>query len=361
MKKSILVFPAGMPRSIAYLRKLMDEGVAVVGSSSLAFDPSRELYPAWVHLPYVTAPEFDQALARAIAQHDIGGIYTPNIVVWDHLDKVLQDIAPGVRLVNASPIEEVLAQYQTALKQAHAVGGSSLQIASELPAKRPLTEIEVASLYRHANSIPGMCDDDKLRALLEIFRYSVAGDVVEIGSWWGKSAFVLARLAQSYGIGKLLCVDPWSNEHLVQGEAMVDSSSAQVDANDALRIFQMNLWPYGFGQVNYLRMPSVQGARCYRNGQHVETDVFGSTDFDGRISILHIDGNHAYHAVKSDIVAWCDLVVAGGWIVIDDYIWPYGNGPRRAGDEFLRDHVRHIEVAFAIGSALFIQLSSQIG
>src|SRR5258707_10756515 len=50
---------------------------------------------------------------------------------------------------------------------------------------------------RYADIIPGMCDDDKFHALLETARYSVNGDIVEIGSWWGKSAFILARLARS--------------------------------------------------------------------------------------------------------------------------------------------------------------------
>ena len=70
---------------------------------------------------------------------------------------------------------------------------------------------------------------------------------------------------------------------------------------------------------------------------------------------LHVDGNHSYESARADVDAWADLVIAGGWIIIDDYIWPYGDGPQRVGDEFLRSHQGEIACAFVMGSALFIQ------
>lgn len=357
MNKSILIFPAGMPRALEYLQKAQRDGLAVIGGSSLAYDPSREKYPAWVHLPFVTAPTFDAALKQALSDFNIGGIFTPNIVVWDHLNKILKDLAPDVSLVNGSPIEEALTAYQTAQRQARHAQEYSLPLASRLAPKQQLPAIELAAIFRHSNAIPGMCDGDKIRALFEIFRHTVKGDIVEIGSWWGKSAFILARLAHCYNVGHLLCVDPWTNEHLVQGEAMVDSCSAQVDAAEALVIFEMNLLPYSFKHVNYLRMPSTDGALHYRKHRSVTTEAFGSTTYCGKISVLHIDGNHSYPAVKADIASWADVVMDGGWIIVDDYIWPYGDGPQRAGDEFLSEYKDRIDVAFVMGSALFIQLS----
>ena len=49
-----------------------------------------------------------------------------------------------------------------------------------------------------------------------------------------------------------------------------------------------------------------------------------------------------------------------GWIIIDDYVWPWGDGPQRAGDEFLAEHHRKIGCAFVIGTALFVKLSEAI-
>jgi len=299
------------------------------------------------------------ALKRAIAEFDIAEIYTPNIVVWNHLDQMLAKLAPGVVLANSSPVDEVLGGYRQAITKAQYFAANQLSIASEV-ASRPLpSNAELAGLCRYADLIPGMCDDDKFHALLEIARYSVKGDIVEIGSWWGKSAFILARLAQCFEIGKLLCVDPWADEHLLQGEKMVDSVSAQVSAEEAFAVFQIGLLPFNANHINYLRMPSVDGAERYAKDRTVNTGEFGCTEYSGNISILHIDGNHAYEAAKADVEAWAGFVVDGGWIIIDDYVWPYGDGPRRAGDELLDDIRSRISSAFVMGTALFIQLALQ--
>jgi cephalosporin hydroxylase len=218
--------------------------------------------------------------------------------------------------------------------------------------------IEIASLSRYTEIIPGMCDDDKFHALLEVARRAVEGDIVEIGSWWGKSAFIFSWLARYFGIGKLLCVDPWDNQHLVQGEKIVDSGSAQVDAEEALQVFQIGLLPFNANHINYLRMTSVEGAAHYAGSRSVNSEVFGKTEYAGSISILHIDGNHAYAAVKADIESWQPFMREGGWIIFDDYVWPFGDGPHRAGDEFLESYQSGIATAFVMGTALFIQMSS---
>jgi Methyltransferase domain len=359
MNKPVLVFPAGMPRALDYLQKCLREGRSVIGSSSLGYDPSQEKYPKWVYLPYVTNPEFNQALKQAVENFDIGEIYTPNIVVWNHLNQTLGQLTPGVTLANISPVDEALSGYRAALGKARYFADHQLSLASCLPPRPLPSEVELAALSRYADIIPGMCDDHKLHALIEVARHSVKGDIVEIGSWWGKSAFILARLAQCFDIGKLLCVDPWSNAHLVQGEKTVDSGSAQVDADEALTIFQIGLLPFYCNHINYLRMTSVDAAAHYKIECSVSTAAFGLTEYAGKISILHIDGNHAYEAAKADIEAWGSLVIAKGWIIVDDYVWPFGDGPKRVGDEFLERNYSRISTAFVMGTALFIQLTTQ--
>lgn len=360
--RSILVFPAGMPRSLEFLRKSLGEGRAIIGASSLTLDPSQEKYPAWLTLPYITEPGFNEELKRAISRYDIGGIYTPNLVAWDYLNRTLQEIAPEVSLVNESPAAMELNGYRTAVKYSQQLIETQLPLASCTRAKEAAAKIELAALFRHADIIPGMCDHEKFCVLCEIARHSPRGDIVEIGSWWGKSAFILARLARLYDIGNVLCVDPWSNQHLVQNDdkGMVDAVSAQVDAEEALTVFEMNLLPYNANHVNYMRLPSVDAARQYGGGHKVSTASFGTTHYSGEIAILHIDGNHSYSAAQADIAAWSGFVVAGGWIVVDDYIWPYGDGPQRAGDEFMAANLESIVVAFVMGSALFLQLASRI-
>ena len=359
VNKPVLVFPGGMPRSLEYLQKCLRDEQAVIGASSLDYDVSQERYPAWIHLPYVTQPEFNAALKQAILRYDIGGIFSPNPVVWNQLSRTLGEIAPGVALVNDSPVNAELSSYRTAQVQAREIIDRPLPLASESPAKPAISEIELAALIRHADLIPGMCDREKLCALCEIARHTPRGDIVEIGSWWGKSACIFARLARCYAIGNLLCVDPWTNELIVSkdADAMVDAAFAQVDAEEAFRVFQIGLLPYSFNHINYLRMTSVEGAQYYGRQRSVSTEAFGRTEYAGHIAVLHIDGNHAYESANADIESWGKFVIPGGWIIFDDYVWPYGNGPQRAGDEFLESNRSRISTSFVMGSALFVQLT----
>lgn len=360
-EKPTLIFPAGMPRSLDYLDKCRREGKPVIGSSSLSYDVSKEKYSTWSYLPYITEPEFNDALKTAISEFDIGGIYTPNPVVWNYLNRVLKDINSDIALVNDFPVKDELSGYHTALSYARQVLEKPLQLASSLDAKVSISEMEIATLFKHGNMIPGMCDDEKICALCEIAKYAPRGDVVEIGSAWGKSAFILARLAQCYGIGKTLCVDPWKREYLVQNDkgGLVDSGIAQYDGEESLLVFEMNLLPYSKNDINYLRLPSTEAAQHYRERRSATTASFGTTDYCGSIAILHIDGNHSHAAVEADIAAWGGLVAPSGWIIFDDYVWPYGDGPKEVGDAFLAENRGGIDVAFVMGSALFLQLSAQ--
>lgn len=344
-----------MPRSLAYLEHALAEGFRVIGSSSLGHDPARERYSEWVHLPYITASDFDEVLHRVIVEFDIGGIFTPNPVVWDYLDRCITESFPGISLVNVSPVASEVAPYHKALEFAASVLAEPLPVATNEPAKPSLSALEIAALFSHAESIPGMCDHEKIRALCELFRHTPPGDVVEIGSWWGKSAFVLARLATCYGVGKLLCVDPWSNEHLIQKDKKGLVDRVPVNADEALTMFQLNLLPYAHGTVNYLRLPSVEAAKEYRRSHVVANPVFGETLYTGHIAVLHVDGNHSYENARADIEAWAVKVLPGGWIVIDDYRWPYGDGPKQAANEYLLNSKPKIECAFFMGGALFIK------
>lgn len=354
--KRILVFPAGMPRSLAFLEHALAEGQWVIGSSSLGYDPVRERYPQWVYLPYITSTDFVQSLQRVINDFEIDGVYTPNPVVWNFLHRCINTLLPNVTLINASPVASEVAPFRKALHFGQLIINNPLLLAAVCTPQSSISSLEISAIFHHADSIPGMCDQEKIRALCELFRYCPEGDVVEIGSWWGKSAFVLARLAICYSVGKLLCVDPWSNAHLVQNDKKGLVDSVPVDADEALTIFQINLLPYGHGAVNYLRLPSVNAAAIYRDRPVVNTASFGETKYAGRIAVLHIDGNHSYVRAHSDVSAWADLVTPGGWIVIDDYIWPYGDGPQRVGDEFLAANSAYIHCAFVMGSALFVQV-----
>jgi hypothetical protein len=85
MTKSILIFPSGMPHSLAYLEQALTEGHRVVGSCSLMYNPSSDHYPSWTYLPYVTDDNFMPALREVISSFGSTGIFTSNIVTLHYL------------------------------------------------------------------------------------------------------------------------------------------------------------------------------------------------------------------------------------------------------------------------------------
>jgi len=356
--KAILIFPAGMPKSLEFLERCQREGRAVIGSSSLAYDVSKERYPSWVFLPYINDPGFDLALKEVIDNQGIAGIYCPNPVAWSHINRELEKIDSEVRLVNDWPVNEELSSYRSAIALAQKASETPLEVASSLNKKPSISPLKLASLFRHANAIPGMCDNEKIRALCDIFRFAPRGDVVEIGCAWGKSAFVLACLARIYGIGNTLCIDPWKADFAVQRDegGLVDSGIADYDLDEMATIYEMNLLPYAAGDVNYLRMPSTEAVLYYGEGCKVNSKSFGVTTYTGGIAVLHVDGNHSYDAAKADVGAWSKYLVPGGWLIIDDYVWPFGDGPQRVADIFLKENKQRIVCCFVMGTALFMQL-----
>lgn len=358
MTKHTLIFPGGMPGSLAYLEQCQASGASVVGASSLHYDPNGARYPAWAYLPLVADPAFDAALDRVISDLEIAEIFTPHPIIWDHLRERADAGRLAAKLQDKPALWSDAEPYRQAIADGH-LAPLPVHFSGEQP---PLSETEAASLLYHAEKISGMCDRDKTLALIEIFRRMPAGDVVEIGSWWGKSAFIMHRLSQIYAVGPLLCIDPWMSENFVQNDdsGLVDRLVANLDADEAHRIFTINLLPYAKGDANYLRMPAQRALARLMDSAEITSPEFGTTVYSRGIAALHIDGNHAYENAKADILGWTPLVKDGGWIVIDDYVWPWGDGPKRAGDEFLVSYATKIECAFVMGTALFIQLREAI-
>jgi hypothetical protein len=357
MGTTALIFPAGQPGAEEGRIQALAEGRKVVGASSLAADPARRAYDTWEWLPYVSDPAFEGALAALVRKHEIGLIDTQHYVVFNHLEARLGEIAPGVELRGGSTLFDHEKTYR-ALQARIAVTGRTPFYAPALPPKPDLSDIVRAGLFRQAETISGMSSEEKLLALVDILRCAPAGDIVEIGTWWGKSAAVFVMLAHRFDTGSVLCVDPWASEALSQGDAILDAASALADMDAAFRIFQINLAPLALGRLNYIRATSAGAAARYGPGLEVRTETFGSVRYSGAIAVLHIDGNHTLEHAEEDMRLWTPHVAPGGWIIFDDYFWVFGDGPKQVGDAFLDREAARIQFSFVAGKALFVQLKA---
>ena len=354
MGEAVLVFPAGMPEGLAFRDRARAAGLRVVGASSLERDPAETAYEAWERLPYVNDPGFDDALAEVVRRHEVTAVHAPHYIVWKHLTERLGQIAPGARLTSGQIPQDNERAYRSLRERVATFKTPCFWPA--IPGKMRLSPLEQAGLIRMIDAIPGMCGEEKMIAVMEVMRHTPPGDVVEIGSWWGRSAAMFVWLARHYAVGKVLCIDPWRNDAMAQGDPMVDAASAEQDTEEALRIFQINLAPYALGDLNYIRARSRDGHNQYCPGAIVTSEAFGATAYEGRIALLHIDGNHSEPEVAADCELWTPHVTPGGWIIFDDYEWAFGDGVKRVADAFVDANESRIACHFMAGPGLFVQL-----
>jgi hypothetical protein len=126
------------------------------------------------------------------------------------------------------------------------------------------------------------------------------------------------------------------------------------------RACALALIPWTVGrQINYLRMTSDQACEVWsKHDFAVASPEFGHTQYGGRLAILHVDGNHDFEWAARDIQMWGQLLQPGGWLIVDDYRWTFGSGPREAADAWLAENASAVACAFEAGSALFVRLKA---
>jgi hypothetical protein len=351
-----LVFPGGMPESLAYAAEAARRGESIIGASSVANDPAAPAYPRWIRLPFVHEPGFAREFERAVAEFGIGRVFSAHQVIRRHLEMMLDARGREVELVaTASP--------ESATGEGALTAYSSLL--DGLPAPRNTADLpgrlELAAMLDRALAMTGESGTAKLLAMAAIAVSAPPGDVIEMGCLAGRSAFVLGWLARRHAIGNVLCIDPWTSEAARQMEVpeILSAVFPGVDFEAFFEQFRRNLVPSFRGTLNYRRAPAHAMRAEYRSGLVVSTAEFGTTRYTGRGSIIHIDANHDYACVSADIADWLPVLAAGGWLIIDDYVWSFGDGPRRAADRLLEQEGTRFDCAFAIDGALFLHRSGQ--
>lgn len=107
--------------------------------------------------------------------------------------------------------------------------------------------------------------------------------------------------------------------------------------------------------VAYIRDLSTDAATkyadCATHGSLPPTEL-KSWSINGEIALLHIDGNHRCDFVKRDVEVWA-IRHPGGWILLGDYVWSFGDGPKLVGDGFLATGV--FDVIFSASDTLFLK------
>ncbi len=160
--------------------------------------------------------------------------------------------------------------------------------------------------WRHVRETPGYLAEREAKFLMLAAACAPAnGAVVEIGSFKGRSTIGLAAMAQHYGLGEVVAVDPHTSPSDTDPDLGGQSSSYED--------FLANLQRAGVAAiVDSRRMRSHQLARIWNQP----------------IRLLWIDGDHTYFAVKEDLARFSPYLARGGILAMHDVLGTW-EGPLR--------------------------------
>jgi Methyltransferase domain len=352
-QETALVFPATLVDALRFSERSRRAGWRVIGGSSVPAEGAEAFYDSWVEIPFVYEEGFAQAFSAIVAREKVAKVFSSHEVVWRHLQRVLPELCPGVHL-------EIVEQDQGDQSFLQLIAESYATyraLAADLGNSDPVTELEHRATLTRAFQIRGQSGVHKLSCMMAAMGSAPAGDVVEIGTFTGRSAFVLGWIARRCQIGSVLCIDPWTNEGAMQHDApdVLRQVSGGVDYGAFFDEFRLNLLPSFHADLNYAREAASAVRSRFDRDFSVGPTEFGTTRYLGEIAFLHIDGNHDFAAVSEDVASWSGLVRPTGWIIVDDYVWPFGDGPRQVADRLLANDPSAFERAFVVDGALFLR------
>jgi predicted O-methyltransferase YrrM len=187
------------------------------------------------------------------------------------------------------------------------------------PAERDAIKQRLQELGPGIASIDGWLDPNAGGVLYRLARMvAPTPNVVELGSWKGRSTAWLAHGLRDRGAGRVVAIDTWAG---TSNEPQHAQLLASYGPDQLYQEFLGNLRGLGLeAQVEPWRMTTVEAARRWDRG--------------ASIGLLHIDADHSYEGVRADFEHWSPFVAAGGIVVFDDVpSWP---GPTRLVTELPR-------------------------
>lgn len=157
------------------------------------------------------------------------------------------------------------------------------------------------------------------------------GAVLEIGSFGGMSTNVIAWLLRKHGAKRaFFTCDPWLYEGFHDKTRSADARyMAHVDGSDSItraaysdfiregfvrstRFFSRDALPHT------LHLTSDDFFEAWRKRESLK-DVFGNAaQLGGPLAFCYVDGNHDCEHARRDVENALELLVPGGWLLLDD-------------------------------------------
>lgn len=218
----------------------------------------------------------------------------------------------------------------------------SVVVGAELPLA---VELEQA-----VADVPGWSPMDQLFALstLAYATSHLDGDLLEVGTWCGRSAIALAVAARDTH-GLVHCIDLFpSRDDWHENADGSFSFEVVVDGQRHGAFEQQTVWREPFEQSLlpvYAQHPSLLdavranlrrvGLEPFVRAHRGTAETFAAqAPADLRCRLIFIDGDHSEAAVARDLAALTPFLVPGGWVCFDDAFTVY-----EGVDAAIRRHV----------------------
>ena len=185
------------------------------------------------------------------------------------------------------------------------------------------------------DDIPGWSPVDQLSVLylLTVLTAPLGGDVLEIGSWCGRSSVVLGMAVRDSGVGVVHCVDlfPELSDWYQNSDGSYSFTSIR-DGHSHESLREHTAWAEPFQRdilPTYERFGTIRNAFNYSiKSIHLESVIrayaMNSSMFIKQVTgelqarIAFIDADHSYESLIMDIDTAETVLISGGWICFDD-------------------------------------------
>lgn len=179
-----------------------------------------------------------------------------------------------------------------------------------------------AETFSSLDDVAGWMTEDQARLLWErAAALGTGATVVEIGSYHGRSAVVLATAAP-VGV-EVVAIDPHAGNDTGPRQIDADAEAGERDH----QAFLANLDRAGVGgRVRHVRLPS---------------EAAGSA-VAGAVDLLYIDGAHRFAPARRDLVEWGARVADGGTLLVHDSFSSVGVTLALATTTFVGGRFRYV-------------------
>jgi len=212
----------------------------------------------------------------------------------------------------------------------------------------------LAQIEDLVRDVPGWTPIDQLYTLFNLV-YSLAGvkgEIVEIGSWCGRSTVVLCLAARMTGVRKVHCVDlfpekedwavtPEGHHYIklsIRGQELEGYKGfggvwEEPYTRDIAPLYAKHGSVYGIFRDTLKRKGMTSLVEVHRGN----SDMFArSVPKSFRCKFAFIDGDHSYKPVRADALNMGRFMVPGGWVAFDDAFSVYKGVDRAIKEVIIR-------------------------